>query len=155
MPILHAVTLNIESVLVWHWLGNGCWPVVQVLDAAFSLLQRTSWQHVVSQSAAMVLGKPCRHCRTGVLQMRIASVRSVPLIDNRLLCLSLFVVVMMQAAGRPVHHTAFTRGAADGSLLFNPFDMQLKNVANTGVLHWGNKLLALYEVRRVQPHCNG
>lgn len=51
-----------------------------------------------------------------------------------------------QAAGRPVHRTAFTRGAADGSLLFNPFDMQMKNVANTGVLHWGNKLLALYEV---------
>lgn len=25
--------------------------------------------------------------------------------------------------------------------------MQMKNVANTGVLHWGNKLLALYEVR--------
>jgi hypothetical protein len=47
-----------------------------------------------------------------------------------------------------VHRTAFTRGAADGSLLFNPFDMQLKNVANTGVLHWGGKLLALYEVSR-------
>ena len=45
-----------------------------------------------------------------------------------------------------MHRTAFTRGAADGSLLFNPFDMQLKNVANTGVLHWANKLLALYEV---------
>lgn len=46
-----------------------------------------------------------------------------------------------------MHRTAFTKGAADGSLLFNPFDMQMKNVANTGVLHWGNKLLALYEVR--------
>jgi carotenoid cleavage dioxygenase-like enzyme len=31
-------------------------------------------------------------------------------------------------------------------LLFNPLDMQMKNVANTGVLPWGNKLLALYEV---------
>eukprot|EP00878_Enallax_costatus_P035826 GHUV01040057.1.p1 GENE.GHUV01040057.1~~GHUV01040057.1.p1 ORF type:complete len:367 (+),score=91.51 GHUV01040057.1:124-1101(+) len=50
-----------------------------------------------------------------------------------------------QAAGRPVHRTAFTRGAADGGMLFNPFDFQLKNVANTGVLHWGGKLLALYE----------
>lgn len=46
-----------------------------------------------------------------------------------------------------MHRTAFTRGAADGSLLFNPFDMQMKNVANTGVLQWGDKLLALYEVR--------
>lgn len=87
------------------------------------------------------------------LQMRMAPVVSVPPIDNRLLCLSvLVVVVMLQAAGRPVHRTAFTRGAADGSLLFNPFDMQLKNVANTGVLHWGNKLLTLYEVRRVHSH---
>lgn len=55
--------------------------------------------------------------------------------------------VLPQAAGQPVHRTAFTKGAADGSLLFNPFDMQMKNVANTGVLHWGDKLLALYEVR--------
>lgn len=47
-----------------------------------------------------------------------------------------------------MHRTAFTRGAADGSLLFNPFDFKMKNVANTGVLHWGGKLLALYEVRR-------
>jgi all-trans-8'-apo-beta-carotenal 15,15'-oxygenase len=52
-----------------------------------------------------------------------------------------------QAAGHPVHRTAFTRGAADGSLLFNPFDFTLKNVANTGVLNWGGRLLALYEVR--------
>jgi hypothetical protein len=56
-------------------------------------------------------------------------------------------VFSLQAAGRPVHRTAFTRGAADGSLLFNPFDFTLKNVANTGVLNWGGRLLALYEVR--------
>jgi hypothetical protein len=45
-----------------------------------------------------------------------------------------------------VHRTAFTRGAADGNPLFNPFDFTLKNVANTGVLAWGGKLYALYEV---------
>jgi carotenoid cleavage dioxygenase-like enzyme len=49
-----------------------------------------------------------------------------------------------------VHRTAFTRGAADGSLLFNPFDFTLKNVANTGVLNWGGRLLALYEVRMLR-----
>jgi hypothetical protein len=58
--------------------------------------------------------------------------------------------VLPQAAGRPVHRTAFTRGAADGSLLFNPFDFTLKNVANTGVLNWGGRLLALYEVRMLR-----
>lgn len=31
-------------------------------------------------------------------------------------------------------------------MFFNPFDFQLKNVANTGVVHWAGKLLALYEV---------
>jgi carotenoid cleavage dioxygenase-like enzyme len=54
--------------------------------------------------------------------------------------------LLLQAARRPVHRTAFTRGAADGSLLFNPLDFTLKNVANTGVLNWGGRLLALYEV---------
>jgi hypothetical protein len=57
-------------------------------------------------------------------------------------------VLLLQAAGQPVHRTAFTRGSADGNPLFNPFDFQLKNCANTGVLYWGGKLLALYEVRR-------
>eukprot|EP00775_Hariotina_reticulata_P005364 gene5364-5599_t len=50
-----------------------------------------------------------------------------------------------QAAGRPVYRTAFTRGSADGNPFFNPLDFKLKNVANTGVVCWGNKLLALYE----------
>ena len=44
-----------------------------------------------------------------------------------------------------MHRSAFTRGAADGSPFFNPFDLNMKNVANTGVLHWGGKLLALWE----------
>lgn len=64
-------------------------------------------------------------------------------------CCSLLAPCSPQAAGRPVHRTAFTRGAADGSLLFNPFDFTLKNVANTGVLRWGGRLLALYEVSLV------
>ena len=41
-----------------------------------------------------------------------------------------------QAAGKPLFRTAFSRGSADGSPLFNPFDLTMKNVANTGVLHW-------------------
>ncbi|KAI8470373.1 MAG: carotenoid oxygenase [Monoraphidium minutum] len=50
-----------------------------------------------------------------------------------------------QAVGRPLFRTAFSRGAADGNPLFNPFDFNLKNCANTGVLAWAGKLLALYE----------
>lgn len=50
-----------------------------------------------------------------------------------------------QAAGRPLYRTAFTRGAADGNPFFNPFDFNLKNCANTGVIPWAGKLLALYE----------
>jgi carotenoid cleavage dioxygenase-like enzyme len=51
-----------------------------------------------------------------------------------------------QAAGKPIHRNAFTRGAADGSPLFNPLDFEFKNVANTGVLHWNDRLWALWEV---------
>jgi len=51
----------------------------------------------------------------------------------------------IQAAGRPLYRTAFTRGAADGNPFFNPFDFNLKNCANTGVIPWAGKLLALYE----------
>ncbi|KIY95659.1 lignostilbene-alpha,beta-dioxygenase [Monoraphidium neglectum] len=50
-----------------------------------------------------------------------------------------------QAAGRPTLRTAFTRGSVDGNPFFNPFDFNLKNCANTGVLAWAGKLLALYE----------
>ena len=35
----------------------------------------------------------------------------------------------------------------DGGLLFNPLDMGMKNVSNTGVLMWAGRLLSLYEVR--------
>lgn len=38
----------------------------------------------------------------------------------------------LQAAGRPLYRSAFTTGSADGSPFFNPFDLDMKNVANTG-----------------------
>ena len=58
-----------------------------------------------------------------------------------------------QAARRALYRTPFTRGAADGSWLFNPLDMSLKNVANTGALTWNGELYALYESGR--PHALG
>ncbi len=54
----------------------------------------------------------------------------------------------MQVAGKPLYRNAFTRGAADGSPLFNPFDLSFKNVANTSVLYWAKRLWALWEVKR-------
>ncbi len=37
-----------------------------------------------------------------------------------------------------------------GGLLANAFDFQLKNIANTNVIYWGGKLLALWEA--AEPH---
>lgn len=37
-----------------------------------------------------------------------------------------------------------------GGWLANAFDFRLKNIANTNVIHWGNKLLALWEA--AEPH---
>ena len=45
---------------------------------------------------------------------------------------------------------AFSVGNPSGGLFFNPFDFSVKGIANTSVLQWGGRLLALYEVRR--PH---
>ncbi|KAG2485817.1 hypothetical protein HYH03_015527 [Edaphochlamys debaryana] len=53
--------------------------------------------------------------------------------------------VKEQDAGRPLYRNSFTRGSADGSPWFNPFDLAFKNVANTGVIRWADKLFALWE----------
>ena len=37
-----------------------------------------------------------------------------------------------------------------GGLFANLFDIRIKNIANTNIIHWGNKLLALWEA--AQPH---
>lgn len=50
-----------------------------------------------------------------------------------------------QAAGKMLFRGVFSVGNPSGGLFFNPFDFTVKNVANTGVVNWGNKLLALYE----------
>ena len=55
-----------------------------------------------------------------------------------------------QAAGKMLFRGVFSVGNPSGGFFFNPFDFTVKNVANTGVVNWGNKLLALYEVST--PH---
>ncbi|MGF1512460.1 MAG: carotenoid oxygenase family protein [Elainellaceae cyanobacterium] len=42
-----------------------------------------------------------------------------------------------------------------GGVLANAFDFRLKNIANTNIIYWGNKLLALWEAdkpHRLNPH---
>ncbi|CAL8462447.1 g1980 [Coccomyxa elongata] len=50
-----------------------------------------------------------------------------------------------QQAQKMLYRGAFSVGNPSGGLFFNPFDFTVKGIANTSVLHWGGKLLALYE----------
>ena len=51
-----------------------------------------------------------------------------------------------QAAGKMLYRGAFSVGNPSGGKFFNPFNFAVKGIANTGVLNWGDRLLALYEV---------
>jgi all-trans-8'-apo-beta-carotenal 15,15'-oxygenase len=50
-----------------------------------------------------------------------------------------------QRASRMIHRGAFSVGAPAGAGFFNPFDLTVKQVANTGVVRWAGRTLALYE----------
>jgi all-trans-8'-apo-beta-carotenal 15,15'-oxygenase len=52
-------------------------------------------------------------------------------------------------AGRPLFRGVFGTQIPGGPLA-NIFNLKLKNVANTGVVHWGGRLLALWEA--AEPH---
>ncbi|MBE9181649.1 carotenoid oxygenase family protein [Oculatella sp. LEGE 06141] len=59
-----------------------------------------------------------------------------------------------QKAGRILHRGVFGT-QKPGGWLANAFDFQLKNIANTQVIYWGGKLLALWEAaepHRLDPH---
>ena len=55
-----------------------------------------------------------------------------------------------QAAGKMLYRGVFSVGNPAGGKFFNPFNFTVKGVANTGVLHWGDRLLALYEVSTIR-----
>lgn len=57
--------------------------------------------------------------------------------------------VAERAAGKPVYRGVFGT-AKPGGWLANAFDLRLKNIANTNVIYWGGKLLALWEA--AEPH---
>ncbi|MEW5319701.1 MAG: hypothetical protein WDW38_010839 [Sanguina aurantia] len=58
--------------------------------------------------------------------------------------------VAEQRAQKQLYRSAFNKGKAEGVWFNSPFDLAVKNVANTNVIHWGGKTLALYE--RGLPH---
>lgn len=51
-----------------------------------------------------------------------------------------------QRAGKMLYRGLFTIGNPSGLGWLNPFSLEQKNLANTSVLHWGGKTLALHEV---------
>jgi all-trans-8'-apo-beta-carotenal 15,15'-oxygenase len=57
--------------------------------------------------------------------------------------------VAEQQAGKPLYRGVFGT-QKPGGWLANAFDLQLKNIANTNILYWGQKLLALWEA--AEPH---
>ena len=58
--------------------------------------------------------------------------------------------VQEQAAGKMLYRGVFGT-AKPGGWLNNAFDLRTKNIANTNVIYWGEKLLALWEAG--QPYC--
>lgn len=58
-----------------------------------------------------------------------------------------------QQARRLLYRGAFSVGNPAGGLFYNPFDLSVKGIANTGVVHWAGKLLALYEARLGAAGC--
>ena len=57
--------------------------------------------------------------------------------------------VAEQAAGKPLYRGVFGT-QKPGGFFANIFDLKLKNIANTHVVYWGGKLLALWEA--AEPH---
>jgi carotenoid cleavage dioxygenase-like enzyme len=54
-----------------------------------------------------------------------------------------------QLAGRRMSRGLHDKGAADGSWLFNPLDLNVRSAANSSVLCWGSRLYALSDVSGV------
>lgn len=57
--------------------------------------------------------------------------------------------VAEQEAGKPLYRGVFGT-QKPGGWLANAFDLKLKNIANTHIVYWGQKLLALWEA--AEPH---
>lgn len=66
-----------------------------------------------------------------------------PFVANRFIRTEDFLAE--QEAGKMLFRGAFSVGNPSGGFFFNPFDISVKRVANTGILNWAGRILALYE----------
>lgn len=66
-----------------------------------------------------------------------------PFFCNRLVRTEAFV--KEQQANKMIYRGAFSIGNPSGDGFYNPFDFSVKKVANTAVVHWAQKTMALYE----------
>eukprot|EP00890_Picochlorum_soloecismus_P003786 jgi/Picsp_1/4408/NSC_01914-R1_carotenoid oxygenase len=67
----------------------------------------------------------------------------LPYFATRFVRTSAFVEEQLE--DKMIYRGAFSVGNPAGGLFYNPFDLNVKQVANTGVLYWAHKVLALYE----------
>lgn len=93
-------------------------------------------------------GRPVKHPFDGD-----GMISSIALKDGKAYYRNRFVrtegFVAEQAAGKPLYRGVFGT-QKPGGWLANTFDLQLKNIANTHIIYWGGKLLALWEA--AEPH---
>jgi carotenoid cleavage dioxygenase-like enzyme len=55
-----------------------------------------------------------------------------------------------QEAGRMLYRGAFSSSDLFSGNFLSPFDLRIKPIANTSVLHWAGRTFALHEVRFCQ-----
>jgi all-trans-8'-apo-beta-carotenal 15,15'-oxygenase len=66
-----------------------------------------------------------------------------PFVSNRFVRTADYVAE--QEAGKMLFRGAFSVGNPSGDGFYNPFDLSIKKVANTGIVAWAGRILALYE----------
>ena len=66
-----------------------------------------------------------------------------PFVANRFIRTADFLAE--QEAGKMIFKGAFSVGNPSGAGFYNPFDFSIKKVANTGIVNWAGRIMALYE----------
>ena len=122
------------------------YPVTDIEGAIPTELEGTLFRNGPGQLE--VYGEPVKHPFDG--DGMVCSVRfhqGQAYFQNRYVRTSGYLAE--QAAQRPLYRGVFGSQKPGGPLA-NAFDLRLKNIANTHVIYWGGKLLALWEA--AQPY---